>query len=172
MPGFDFGYPNLWNSTNELHVAESFLRFRYSVNSTRNSQPFVEPEVSTCTHNIPSLDLILSHFNPIHTLTSYFLKVYLKIVPKWISQVISFLQVYLPKCYMNFPFVPCVPHALTILPTWFVNEVNVEYKLWSSSIMQFCSSSYYYLSLISTYSSRTFFSRQGAKFHTHREQVG
>jgi hypothetical protein len=55
-------------------------------------------------HKSPPLVHVLSQINPAHKIPSYFLKVHFRILSSTLSssQVVSFLQIFLPKPCMNF----------------------------------------------------------------------
>jgi hypothetical protein len=66
------------------------------------------PEVHYCIHKSMSLNLIVSHTNPAHTLPPYFLKTQFNVT-------LPPLQDLQRKFCMHFSSLPCVLHAPSIL---------------------------------------------------------
>jgi hypothetical protein len=71
-----------------------------------------EPKVHYCINNSPPSVPILSQLSPVHV-PSHFMKINFNIIPiyAWVSQVVSFPQVSLPKSCMHRPF----PHICYML---------------------------------------------------------
>ena len=77
---------------------------------------FWNPNVHYCIHKFPPPVPILSHLNRVHTPTSNTLKIHLNIIPPyaWVSQVVSFSQVSLPKPCIRLSSPPYALHAPSI----------------------------------------------------------
>jgi hypothetical protein len=72
--------------------AESFLRSRQLCSHSRASQHFMEPEgLIPCSRELSS-DPILSHINPVHTISSYLSKIHFNIVHPPTSYRLLFVQ--------------------------------------------------------------------------------
>jgi hypothetical protein len=110
--------------------------------------------IHCCVHNSPTLDPILSHLNPVHTLISYFWRIHFNINLSFTLRFYKFLPIwfFVFNCVYNFIY-PCVLHVLPISsliwsPKWYLVKRKVIKFLIMKSSPELC----YFLSLKSKYS--------------------
>jgi hypothetical protein len=115
-----------------LHGAVYFLR-SWEANRVAASQEvphiLLNLKVHYCIHNCSPPVSILSQPNPVHTPTSYFLKIHSNIIPPptnaWVSPAVSLPQVYPPKPYKCLSPPSTVLHAPPVYSSWFYHPHNI-----------------------------------------------
>jgi hypothetical protein len=124
----------LYKLNGTISVAKPLSPSWYLPSQSRNFLNFMEPKIHYHLHHSPTLDSILSHLNPVHTLTSSFSNIHFSIVLPAMSRSLEWTL--LLSCGMQFSspiHVTCTAH-LILLAFITLIILDWEYKLWSSSL--------------------------------------
>jgi len=99
---------------------------------------------SLCSQEPSTKDPVLSHTNPVHTLTPYFLKLHFNII---LPSIHSSPRNFFPfNCLTKILYVFLIVHKHGMWPTYLILLDSItlilfceDYKFWNSSLCNFCS---------------------------------